>query len=63
MKETVLMENPEDKASQRAETGYSPEYSEYRYHNGKFFISRTMVSKPYSDKADPEYLFVSFTAS
>ncbi|MFB7265269.1 PQQ-binding-like beta-propeller repeat protein [Streptomyces nojiriensis] len=63
MKETVLMENPADKASQRAETGYSPEYSEYRYHNGKFFISRTTVSKPYSDKADPEYLFVSFTAS
>ncbi|MFA7761020.1 PQQ-binding-like beta-propeller repeat protein [Streptomyces sp. NRRL S-448] len=61
MKETVLMENPEDKASRRAETGYSPEYSEYRYHNGKFFISRTTVSKPYSD--DPEYLFVSFTAS
>ncbi|MFG2992306.1 PQQ-binding-like beta-propeller repeat protein [Streptomyces sp. NPDC048257] len=63
MKETVLMENPEDKASQRAETGYSPEYSEYRYHNGKLFISRTTVSKPYSEKADPEYLFVSFTAS
>ncbi|WKD34300.1 outer membrane protein assembly factor BamB family protein [Streptomyces xanthophaeus] len=63
MKETVLMENPADKASQRAETGFSPEYSEYRYHNGKFFISRTTVAKPYSDKADPEYLFVSFTAS
>ncbi|MFG2236698.1 PQQ-binding-like beta-propeller repeat protein [Streptomyces sp. NPDC048723] len=61
MKETVLMENPADKASRRAETGYSPEYSEYRYHNGKFFISRTTASKPYSD--DPEYLFVSFTAS
>ncbi|WP_314254337.1 outer membrane protein assembly factor BamB family protein [Streptomyces kutzneri] len=63
MKETVLMENPADKASQRAESGYSPEYSEYRYHNGKFFISRTTVAKPYSDKDDPEYLFVSFTAS
>ncbi|MFD7789431.1 PQQ-binding-like beta-propeller repeat protein [Streptomyces nojiriensis] len=63
MKETVLMENPADKTSRRAETGYSPEYSEYRYHHGKFFISRTTVSKPYSDKDDPEYLFVSFTAS
>ncbi|MGZ9931387.1 outer membrane protein assembly factor BamB family protein [Streptomyces sp. NC-S4] len=63
MKETVLMENPEEKMSRRAETGYSPEYSEYRYRGGKFFISRTTVSKPYSDKADPEYLFVSFTAS
>ncbi|MFI8342600.1 PQQ-binding-like beta-propeller repeat protein [Streptomyces sp. NPDC085639] len=63
MKETLLMENPEDKATQRAETGFSPEYSEYRYHNGKFFISRTTVSKPFSEKSDPEYLFVSFTAS
>lgn len=63
MKETVLMTNPEDKASQRAETGFSPDYSEYRYHKGKFFISRMMVSKPYSAKADPDYLFVSFTAS
>ncbi|MET9886602.1 PQQ-binding-like beta-propeller repeat protein [Streptomyces sp. NPDC006430] len=63
MKETVLMENPADKASQRAETAYSPEYSEYRYHNGKLFISRTTVRKPYSDKADPEYLFISFGAS
>ncbi|MFJ7592019.1 PQQ-binding-like beta-propeller repeat protein [Streptomyces sp. NPDC097617] len=63
MKETLLMENPEDKASQRAESAFSPEYSEYRYHGGKLFISRTTVSKPYSDKADPEYLFVSFSAS
>ncbi|MFD9412482.1 proline-rich domain-containing protein [Streptomyces sp. NPDC059989] len=63
MKETLLMENPADKATQRAEVAFSPDFSEYRYHNGKFFISRTMAKKPYSDKADPEYLFVSFTAS
>ncbi|MCX5147325.1 PQQ-binding-like beta-propeller repeat protein [Streptomyces sp. NBC_00320] len=63
MKETVLMENPAEKASRTAETGYSPDYSEYRYHNGKLFISRTMARKPYSDKGDPEYLFVSFSAS
>ncbi|MFJ4781104.1 PQQ-binding-like beta-propeller repeat protein [Streptomyces sp. NPDC088762] len=64
MKETVLMENPSDKASRAVETGgFSPEYSEYRYHNGKLFISRTTVKKPYSEKSDPEYLFVSFTAS
>ncbi|MFF3621118.1 PQQ-binding-like beta-propeller repeat protein [Streptomyces sp. NPDC002467] len=62
MKETLLMENPADKASQRAETAFSPEYSEYRYHNGKLFISRTSVRKPISDR-DPEYLFISFTAS
>lgn len=63
MKETLLMENPADKASQRAETAFSPDYSEYRYHNGKLFISRTTVSKPYAGKTEPEYLFVSFTAS
>lgn len=63
MKQTVLMENPADKASQRAETAFSPEYSEYRYHNGKLFISRTNVRKSSSSTGDPEYLFVSFTAS
>ncbi|MET9963695.1 PQQ-binding-like beta-propeller repeat protein [Streptomyces sp. NPDC006326] len=63
MKETLLMENPADKASQRAETAFSPEYSEYRYHNGKLFISRTTARKPYSATSDPEFLFVSFTAS
>ncbi|MFF8270452.1 PQQ-binding-like beta-propeller repeat protein [Streptomyces sp. NPDC016562] len=63
MKETLLIENPSDKETQRAETAFSPDYSEFRYHNGKLFISRTNVRKPYSDKADPEFLFVSFTAS
>ncbi|UQX01502.1 PQQ-binding-like beta-propeller repeat protein [Streptomyces sp. RerS4] len=63
MKQTLLMQNPSDKASQRAETGFSLDHSEFRYHNGKLFISRTNVRKPYSDKGDPEYLFVSFTAS
>ncbi|MFD7630041.1 PQQ-binding-like beta-propeller repeat protein [Streptomyces sp. NPDC059851] len=63
MKETLLMENPSDKASRTAETAFSPDYSEFRYHNGKLFISRTNVRKPYSDKLDPEYLFVSFSAS
>lgn len=63
MKETLLMENPSDKATQRIETSYSPDHSEYRYHNGKFFIARTAVKKPYSDKSDPEYIFTSFTAS
>ncbi|MFD7262986.1 PQQ-binding-like beta-propeller repeat protein [Streptomyces sp. NPDC059874] len=63
MKETLLMENPVEKANQRLESPFSPDYSEYRYHNGKLFISRTSVTKPYSDKSDPEYLFVSFTAS
>ncbi|MFD9333513.1 PQQ-binding-like beta-propeller repeat protein [Streptomyces sp. NPDC060028] len=63
MKETLLMENPADKASQRAETQYSPEGAEYRYHNGKLFIARPSVRKSSYDSGDPEYLFVSFTAS
>ncbi|MFJ3878362.1 PQQ-binding-like beta-propeller repeat protein [Streptomyces sp. NPDC090077] len=63
MKETLLMQNPVDKASQRIEAAFSPDRSEYRYHNGRLFVSRTNVRKPYSEKSDPEFLFVSFAAS
>ncbi|MEU6312498.1 PQQ-binding-like beta-propeller repeat protein, partial [Streptomyces sp. NPDC047014] len=64
MKETVLMENPADKETRRTETSFSPEFSsELRYRNGKLFMSRQNVSKPYSDKAEQDYLFVSFSAS
>ncbi|MFJ6797803.1 PQQ-binding-like beta-propeller repeat protein [Streptomyces sp. NPDC091268] len=63
MKETLLMENPSDKASQRAETHVPAESGEYRYHNGKLFIARTSVRKSSYQGGDPEYLFVSFTAS
>ncbi|MFB0630538.1 PQQ-binding-like beta-propeller repeat protein [Streptomyces sp. AB3(2024)] len=63
MKETLLMQNPAEKTSQRIETSFSMDYSEYRYHNGHLFISRTMARKPYSDKGDPEYLFASFVAN
>ncbi|MCX4692877.1 PQQ-binding-like beta-propeller repeat protein [Streptomyces sp. NBC_01408] len=63
MKETLLMENPGDKTSQRAETRSTPTAAEYRYHNGKLFIARWYARKPYSGGGDPEYLFVSFTAS
>ncbi|MEV7446942.1 PQQ-binding-like beta-propeller repeat protein [Streptomyces sp. NPDC091204] len=63
MKETVLMENPSDKTTQRIETAYSPNYHEYRYHNGKLFLARTSVKKPYSATSDPEFIFTSFTAS
>ncbi|MEU3776519.1 PQQ-binding-like beta-propeller repeat protein, partial [Streptomyces sp. NPDC032472] len=61
MKETLLMQNPADKASRALETAYSPDYSEYRYHNGKLFMARTNVRKPYSP-GDQEYLFASWTA-
>ncbi|MGW9088574.1 outer membrane protein assembly factor BamB family protein [Streptomyces yangpuensis] len=62
MKETLLMENPADKDIRRAETNFSPDFSsELRYHNGKLFMAKQNISKPYS--SEPEYLFVSFTAS
>ncbi|MFB7468294.1 PQQ-binding-like beta-propeller repeat protein [Streptomyces sp. NPDC056224] len=63
MKETVLMENPSDKTTQRIETAYLPDHHEYRYHNGKLFMARTTVKKPYSATSDPEYIFTAFTAS
>ncbi|MGW5849974.1 outer membrane protein assembly factor BamB family protein [Streptomyces sp. NPDC055254] len=61
MKETLLMENPGDRASQRIETGVTPTGAEYRYGNGRLFISRHYARKPYSGGGDPEYLFVSYT--
>jgi hypothetical protein len=63
MKETLLMENPADKTIRSAETSFVPDHAEYRYHNGRLFISRVNARKPYSSSGDPEYLFVSFTAS
>ncbi|MFJ3925511.1 PQQ-binding-like beta-propeller repeat protein [Streptomyces sp. NPDC090022] len=62
MKQTVLMENPADKDIRRAETSFSPDHAEFRYHNGRLFISQQLVSKPYSS-GDPRYLFVSFAAN
>ncbi|MGW6707796.1 outer membrane protein assembly factor BamB family protein [Streptomyces sp. NPDC054956] len=61
MKETVLMQNPATKESQRAETQYLPDSHEYRYANGKLFIARTSVSSKSSVATDPYYSFVSFT--
>ncbi|WP_330330860.1 PQQ-like beta-propeller repeat protein [Streptomyces sp. NBC_00536] len=61
MKETLLMEMPEDKNIRRPETSFSSLGAEYCYHNGRFFISQTLISKPYSDTAEKSYLFVSFT--
>ncbi|MCX5198939.1 PQQ-binding-like beta-propeller repeat protein [Streptomyces sp. NBC_00249] len=63
MKETVLMKNPAEKASQRAESGFLIDHSELRYHNGRFFMARTTARKSTIDTGDPEYLFISFTAS
>ncbi|WP_389686569.1 PQQ-binding-like beta-propeller repeat protein [Streptomyces sp. NPDC058289] len=61
MKETVLMQNPATKESQRAETQFVPEAAEYRYGNGRFFIARDAVHSKSSVVTDPYYIFVSFT--
>lgn len=61
MKETLLMQNPATKESQRAETQYVPDSAEYRYGNGKLFIARTAVMSRSSAATDPYYSFVSFT--
>ncbi|WP_329195883.1 MULTISPECIES: outer membrane protein assembly factor BamB family protein [unclassified Streptomyces] len=63
MKQTVLMQNPSDKAVHSAETQFVVDHAEFRYHNGHLFIARTMVRKPYGSAGDPEHLFVSFIAN
>ncbi|MCB5180341.1 hypothetical protein LG632_13235 [Streptomyces sp. SMC 277] len=63
MKETLLMEMPADKDFRRAETSFSVEHAEYRYHNGRLFIAEQLISKRYSSSGDPEYLFASFAAN
>lgn len=60
MKETLLMQNPATKESQRAETQYVPDSAEYRYGKGKLFIARNAVMSR-SSGSDPYYSFVSFT--
>lgn len=61
MKETLLMQHPATKESQRAETQFLPDSGEFRYGNGKLFIARTAVMSKSSVATDPYYTFVSFT--
>ncbi|WNI24336.1 PQQ-binding-like beta-propeller repeat protein [Streptomyces sp. ITFR-16] len=63
-KQTVLMRNPGDESIRDAETSFSSDYAEFRYANGRFYISETMVSKPReSSLGDKEYLVVAFGTS
>ncbi|WP_405898205.1 PQQ-like beta-propeller repeat protein [Streptomyces sp. NBC_00727] len=63
-KQTVLMRNPADEAIRDAETSFSSDYAEFRYEQGHFFISETMISAPRkSSFDDKEYLVVSFHTS
>ncbi|QES48644.1 hypothetical protein DEJ50_13225 [Streptomyces venezuelae] len=58
MKQTVLMVNPDDKDTRRAETQFLPG-SEFRYNNGRLFIADDIISN--SSSIEKQYLFVSFT--
>ncbi|MER5707466.1 PQQ-binding-like beta-propeller repeat protein [Streptomyces sp. NPDC002122] len=62
MKETLLMENSPEKSSRERERSFSVNGSEYHYGDGRFFVSRTYVSKPRegATAADREYLVVSY---
>ncbi|MFF3215213.1 PQQ-binding-like beta-propeller repeat protein [Streptomyces sp. NPDC002886] len=61
MKETLLMQNPATKESQRAETQFLAESAEFLYGNGRYFIARTAVHRKSTVSSDPYYTFVSFT--
>ncbi|MFE4264666.1 PQQ-binding-like beta-propeller repeat protein [Streptomyces sp. NPDC056883] len=61
MKETVLMQNPATKESQRAETQFLADSAEFHYGNGRYFIARNAVHSKSSVATDPYYIFVSFT--
>ncbi|MEV8532759.1 PQQ-binding-like beta-propeller repeat protein [Streptomyces sp. NPDC051211] len=60
MKETVLMVNPEDKETRRAETQFVPE-AEFRYADGRLFIADNIISNSSISEIEKQYLFVSFT--
>ncbi|MEU3303284.1 PQQ-binding-like beta-propeller repeat protein [Streptomyces sp. NPDC006678] len=61
-KQTVLLENPSEESVRDAETGFSLDYAEILYTNGRLFMSETMISKPStSSSSDPQYLALSFT--
>ncbi|WP_030315396.1 PQQ-binding-like beta-propeller repeat protein [Streptomyces flavochromogenes] len=63
MKETLLLENPADKVTHDVEKGFSPDYAEILYGDGRVFMSDMMLSKPRASAspADKEYLAVSFS--
>ncbi|MFF2020774.1 PQQ-binding-like beta-propeller repeat protein [Streptomyces sp. NPDC058171] len=59
LKETVLMENPSTESSREPERSFMPDYSEYLFGGGRFFMSAVYASKPYS-KDEDKFLAVAF---
>ncbi|MCX4772059.1 PQQ-like beta-propeller repeat protein [Streptomyces sp. NBC_01260] len=63
LKQTVLLENPDDESVRDAETSFSADYAEFRYGSGRLYISQTAISKPREGSLnDKEYLVVAFAA-
>ncbi|MFJ6464323.1 PQQ-binding-like beta-propeller repeat protein [Streptomyces sp. NPDC091387] len=63
-KQTVLLENPSDESVRDAETSFSSDYAEFRYGNGRLYISKMTISKPReSSLGYKEYLVVAFGTS
>ncbi|MCX2183186.1 PQQ-binding-like beta-propeller repeat protein [Streptomyces sp. SKN60] len=62
MKSTLLMENPSEKTSREGETSFSSLSAEYRYANGRFFVSGTTISKSSSSSTSTfkQYLAVGY---
>ncbi|MEU6703485.1 outer membrane protein assembly factor BamB family protein [Streptomyces wuyuanensis] len=62
-KQTVLLEIPSDKAVREAESGFSEDYSEILYTNGRLFMSETMLSKRSGSSSRQEYLVLSLSTN
>ncbi|MDX2845940.1 PQQ-binding-like beta-propeller repeat protein, partial [Streptomyces ipomoeae] len=60
MKQTVLLETPATESVRRAISSMVPTLSEMLYTNGRFFIGKDLVSKPYDD--EKEYTALGFGA-
>ncbi|MGW4746466.1 outer membrane protein assembly factor BamB family protein [Streptomyces sp. NPDC004290] len=64
MKETLLLENPANKTIHSAESSFSLNGAELLYRDGRFFLSKTLVSKPRENPSPndiKEHLVVSFS--
>ncbi|MEO3976211.1 PQQ-binding-like beta-propeller repeat protein [Streptomyces sp. CAU 1734] len=59
-KQTVLMENPQDRAVRAKETGFSPDSAEFRYRAGRLYIATPSLSGYRHGK---EFLAVAFSTA
>ncbi|MFI9627094.1 PQQ-binding-like beta-propeller repeat protein [Streptomyces sp. NPDC052042] len=60
-KQTVLMENPADKAVRDVESSFTPDYSEILYNDGHLYLSSTLANKRYGSLDTDRRLFVAFS--